>query len=118
MRNYTLEANEYQSRTSETAIYKGAGTGNKDELVYLALGLNGEAGEVADKIKKYLRDGPLDIGGIIYELGDVAWYVARMAEAFGYQLTDVFEINHNKLQKRKQENALQGSGDNRGSASA
>lgn len=75
--------------------------------------LNGEAGEVADKIKKHLRDGKLDIGSVIYELGDVCWYIARLAEAFGYQFEDVLEINRSKLESRKTRNVLTGSGDAR-----
>ena len=108
-----MNANSYQQWTLSTAIYPGAGTGNDNELSYLALGLNGEAGEVADKIKKHLRDGKLDIGGIIYELGDVCWYVARLADSLGYSLEDILEINHSKLESRKTRDALTGSGDNR-----
>lgn len=109
-----MHGNDYQTLTLSTAIYPGAGTGDDRELTYLALGLNGEAGEVADKIKKYLRDGKaLDIGGIVYELGDVCWYIARMADALGYTLEDVLEINYNKLQKRKLNNTLTGDGDAR-----
>lgn len=108
-----MQGNTYQQATMDTAIYKGAGTGNDAELVYLALGLNGEAGEVADKIKKHLRDDKLDIGGIIFELGDVAWYLARLADALGYSFEDILEINYNKLQKRKMNHVLSGSGDER-----
>ncbi len=108
-----MHANTYQEFTLSTAIYKGAGTGNDQELTYLALGLNGEAGEVADKIKKYLRDDKLDIGGIVYELGDVCWYIARLADALGYEFEDLLTINANKLTKRKEANTLSGSGDNR-----
>lgn len=108
-----MNANSYQQWTLSTAIYPGAGTGNDSELSYLALGLNGEAGEVADKIKKHLRDGKLDIGGIIYELGDVCWYVARLADSLGYSLEDILEINHSKLESRKTRNVLTGSGDAR-----
>lgn len=106
-----MNANSYQQWTISTAIYPGAGTGNDAELSYLGLGLNGEAGEVADKIKKHLRDGKLDIGGIVYELGDVCWYVARLAESLGYSLEDVLEINHSKLESRKTRDVLTGSGD-------
>lgn len=106
--------NEYQDWSLSTAIYPGAGTGNTEELTYLALGLNGEAGEVADKIKKYLRDGKLDIGGIIYELGDVCWYIARLSDALGYSFEDLLIINKNKLESRKESGNLQGSGDYRG----
>lgn len=108
-----MNANSYQQWTLSTAIYPGAGTGNDSELSYLALGLNGEAGEVADKIKKHLRDGKLDIGGIIYELGDVCWYVARLADSLGYSLEDILEINHSKLESRKTRDVLTGSGDTR-----
>ena len=108
-----MNANSYQQWTLSTAIYPGAGTGNDSELSYLGLGLNGEAGEVADKIKKHLRDGKLDIGGIVYELGDVCWYVARLAESLGYSLEDVLEINHSKLESRKTRDVLTGSGDAR-----
>ena len=108
-----MNANTYQEWSLSTAIYPGAGTGNKDELSYLALGLNGEAGEVADKIKKYLRDGKLDIGGIVYELGDVCWYIARLADALGYDFEDLLTINHAKLEDRKTRAVLTGSGDER-----
>lgn len=108
-----MQADDYQQWTSTTAIYPGADTGNSEELVYLALGLNGEAGEVADKVKKYLRDGYLDVGGIIYELGDVAWYIARLAGAFGYSLSDILEINHQKIERRKASQTIQGEGDYR-----
>ena len=108
-----MQTNEYQNWSLSTAIYPGAGTGNNDELTYLALGLNGEAGEVADKIKKYLRDGKLDIGGIIYELGDVCWYIARLADALGYSFEDLLVINHSKLESRKARDVLTGSGDER-----
>jgi len=108
-----MQANAYQEWTVSTAIYKGAGTGNDQELTYLALGLNGESGEVADKIKKYLRDGKLDIGGIIYELGDCLWYIARLADALGYDFEDLLTINHAKLEDRKLRAVLTGSGDER-----
>jgi len=108
-----MNANSYQQWTLSTAIYPGAGTGNDSELSYLALGLNGEAGEVADKIKKHLRDGKLDIGGIIYELGDVCWYIARLADSLGYSLEDILAINNAKLESRKTRDVLTGNGDNR-----
>ncbi len=108
-----MTANEYQDFTLSVAIYPGAGTGNDAELTYLALGLNGESGEVADKIKKHLRDGPLDIGGIVYEIGDCVWYCARLADALGYSFEDILTINQSKLQKRQLNNTLSGSGDDR-----
>jgi len=108
-----MNANSYQQWTLSTAIYPGAGTGNDSELSYLALGLNGEAGEVADKIKKLLRDNKLDVGGVIYELGDVCWYVASLADSLGYSLEDILTINNAKLESRKTRDVLTGSGDER-----
>lgn len=113
MQTNSITANEYQDFTIKTAIYPGAGLGGIPELTYLALGLNGEAGEVADKIKKFIRDDSLDIGGIIYELGDVCWYVARLADSLGYSFEDLLAINKSKLLRRMEDGKLQGSGDNR-----
>lgn len=110
---YLLNANRYQEETIRTAIYPEAGTGSNLELYYLAMGLTSEAGEVAGKVKKLLRDGTYDPGGLAYELGDVCWYVARMADALGYNLSHILEINFNKLNKRKDEGVLSGSGDYR-----
>jgi NTP pyrophosphatase (non-canonical NTP hydrolase) len=108
-----LQANDYQNATIETAIYPGAGTGNDLELYYLAMGLTSEAGEVAGKVKKLLRDNKLDIGNLIYELGDVCWYVARLADACGYEFEDVLGINYNKLMARKENGTISGNGDHR-----
>ena len=108
-----MQANDYQTWTIETAIYPGAGTGNDLELYYLAMGLCSEAGEVAGKVKKQLRDKKLDIGGLAYEISDCAWYIARLADAIGYDFEDILQINHNKLSKRKENNTLSGSGDER-----
>jgi len=104
---------EYTKLTDQTAIYPSAGTGNDIELFYLSLGLTSEAGEVAGKIKKLIRDGKLNQGDLAYELGDVFWYLVRLCEAIGYSPENVMEININKLLKRKEHGTLQGSGDNR-----
>ena len=82
-------------------------------MFYLSLGLTSEAGEVAGKIKKFIRDGKLDVGNIAYELGDVFWYLVRMCDAIGYSPADVMDININKLLKRKQSNTISGDGDHR-----
>lgn len=108
-----MHANDYQKGTIETAIYAGAGTGNDQEMVYLGLGLASEAGEVAGKIKKQIRDGTYDPGGLAYEIGDCLWYCARLADAIGYSLEDIMEINYNKLMKRKTAGTISGSGDAR-----
>lgn len=108
-----MNLNEYTKKTLETAIYPGAGTGNDAELTYLALGLTSEAGEVAGKIKKLLRDNHLDVGNLAYELGDCFWYLCRLSEAIGYDPEDILTINYNKLQRRKQQGTLSGNGDER-----
>lgn len=108
-----MQANEYQKRTMDTAIYPQAGTGASIELYYLALGLTSEAGEVAGKVKKMIRDGQLDTAGMIHEVGDVLWYAARLCDALGFTLEDAMRINYAKLMKRKKENVISGSGDNR-----
>lgn len=108
-----MQANSFQDWTINTAIYPGAGTGNDLELYYLAMGLCSEAGEVAGKVKKYLRDNKLDIGNLAYEISDCVWYIARLADAIGYSLEDIMEINHSKLNKRKNAGTISGSGDER-----
>lgn len=108
-----MHLNDYLDATNQTAIYPEAGTGSDLELYYLSLGLTSEAGEVAGKIKKLIRDGKLDIGNLAYELGDCFWYLARLCDAIGYEPEDILTININKLLKRKENNTLTGSGDAR-----
>ena len=108
-----MQLNDYLEATNQVAIYPEAGTGSDLELYYLSLGLTSEAGEVAGKIKKLIRDGKLDIGNLAYELGDCFWYLARLCDAIGYEPEDILTININKLLKRKENNTLSGSGDAR-----
>jgi NTP pyrophosphatase (non-canonical NTP hydrolase) len=87
------------------------------------LGLTGEAGEVAEKVKKYLRD-EFDFysQGIIpekrkeeisKEIGDVLWYVAALCDELGLSLEEIAQQNIDKLASRKERNLISGSGDNR-----
>lgn len=108
-----LQANDYQLKTLETAIYPDAGLGSSTELYYLALGVSSEAGEVAGKIKKLLRDGKLDSVAVMHEVGDVIWYCARLCDALGFELEDVLQLNYAKLTKRVENGTVKGSGDNR-----
>ena len=108
-----MQLDEYLEFTNTTAIYPEAGSGSNLELYYLSLGLVSEAGEVAGKIKKLIRDGKYDPAGIVKELGDVFWYAVRLVDAVGYTPSDALTINMGKLSKRKEDGTLQGSGDER-----
>ena len=108
----------YQEQACSTAIYPEAGTHNFQGLVYCALKLAGEAGEVAQHIGKAIRDDGSHISmereeNIAYELGDVLWYIANMANELGLTLDNIAEMNLQKLVDRKARNVLSGSGDNR-----
>lgn len=90
-----MTGNNYQSKALRTATLKYFDPANA------ALGLTGEAGEVADEVKKCLYQGrEWDSEKIIEKLGDVLWYVSLMAECFGAPLDFVMEYNLDKLQKR------------------
>lgn len=111
-----MELNEFQRHALETAVYPGRW--NTGGILYTTLGLNGEAGEVADKVKKVIRDdeGVFDDAktvAIASELGDVLWYVATLADELGYTLAEVAATNVAKLKNRAERNVLSGSGDNR-----
>lgn len=87
-------------------------------IMYCALKLNGEAGEVAEKVGKALRDDRSLITderrlALIIELGDVLWYIANLADELSVSLDEVARQNLNKLADRKARNVLHGSGDNR-----
>lgn len=109
-----MDLNDYQDAAQKTAIYPGKG----DTLTYPALGLNGEAGEVADKLKKVIRDhhGDLDPAtreAIGHELGDCLWYISEMAYELGYSLNTIAIMNIQKLSDRQARGKLGGEGDNR-----
>lgn len=117
-----MELNQYQKAALETAVYP-----KEFKTVYPALGMNGEAGEVADKVKKVIRDSCElvrdNTGAIVLskekreelakEVGDVLWYVATMAYDIGYSLEEIAEMNIRKLASRKERGKLNGEGDNR-----
>ena len=115
-----LTANEYQNFCLTTALYREKLPVSiitaQDLLakVYPALGLVGEAGEIANKIKKTIRDGtPLDKKDLTKELGDVLWYVATLADEYEITLQDIIDANVKKLSARKDKGTIRGSGDNR-----
>ena len=76
-------------------------------------GLVSEAGEVAGKMKKLARGDDVKKEAIIQELGDVLWYLDRLAKYFNYEIPDLASVNHDKLIKRQKEGTLRGDGDSR-----
>jgi len=105
---------EYQHFAARTADYPRRG----QNLEYPTLGLNGEAGEVAEKVKKVERDSqgivtPEIKHAIAKELGDVLWYIAALCDELGLDMTDVALSNLEKLAKRSERGLIGGSGDNR-----
>ncbi|MFA5392491.1 MAG: nucleoside triphosphate pyrophosphohydrolase family protein [Candidatus Paceibacterota bacterium] len=109
-----MDFNEYQKESRKTAIYPKKGK----NFVYPVLGLVGESGEVAEKIKKVLRDN----NGIISEkqkkeikkeLGNVLWYIAQVATELGLSFDGIASFNIKKLKSRQKRNKVHGSGDNR-----
>ena len=100
--------NAYQKAAAETAIYKA-----EHSILYPALGLAGEAGEVANKVKKMLRDGDFDRQAISAEIGDVLWYIAALSRDLNINMHDLAMNNLEKLYGRKARGTLQGSGDKR-----
>jgi len=106
-----ISFNEYQSKARETALYPP-----ELGLYYTTLGLTGEAGEVAEKVKKMIRDNKSIEEcktDILNELGDVLWYIANVAHEFGLTLSDIANNNIDKLQSRLDRGVIHGSGDNR-----
>jgi NTP pyrophosphatase (non-canonical NTP hydrolase) len=110
----SISATLYQEKACETAIFP-----KNKAMEYLTLGLTGEAGEIANKVKKLIRDGAaqdkylakrIEIG---YEIGDVLWYCAVLAKEMEMDLGHIMENNLQKLADRKKRGTLSGSGDNR-----
>lgn len=106
---YTLD--QYQDNATKHSVYEGEG------LWYYALGICGEGGEFADKIKKMHREErkltdefKLELAK---ELGDVLWYLSQAAKAMGYKFSEIAEINDKKLEDRRARKVQFGDGDNR-----
>jgi NTP pyrophosphatase (non-canonical NTP hydrolase) len=97
-----------QDECRKTAIYP-----KQQGLAYTALGLVGESGEYAEKIKKYIRDGKIDDQLAAKELFDVIWYVSMCAHELGYDLSEVVEMGLEKLRSRQERGVIGGSGDTR-----
>lgn len=111
-----MDLNQYQRIANQTANYEGKN--GLMGLIYVSLGITGEAGEVSDKVKKILRDkeGVLsddDRHALALEAGDCLWYVAMLSKELGFDLDTIAKMNNEKLQSRLRRNVIGGSGDNR-----
>ena len=129
---------EYQKIAHKTAVYpvifiegpnSDVSTGSTSDKVYVhdvietpyvypALGLAGEAGEVNEKIKKLMRNNygkysSQELDSILYELGDVLWYLAEICTTFGVSFQEVAQMNMDKLKDRQERGVLDSKGDNR-----
>lgn len=113
-----MEFNTYQHKTKETAVYPNQG----DALPWLGLAITEEAGEVAGKLKKLIRDeefttvselSPAHKEAFVKELGDLLWYMTQFATELGVDFATVAEKNLEKTQSRYERGTLSGSGDNR-----
>ena len=108
-----MTLNEYQQKALETAVYP-----QEFKIIYPSLGLTGEAGECADKVKKVIRDNSGEFTAekkreLAKEIGDVLWYCATLAHDIGYDFETIGQMNYAKLHSRQERGVLGGSGDNR-----
>lgn len=113
-----MDFNEYQELTQKTATFGNA----EDALFYLGLGIADEAGEVAGKLKKFIRDCNIKTindltddqkKDVAKEIGDVLWYAAQLSLACGYEFGEVAKMNIEKTHSRLERGKIHGSGDNR-----
>lgn len=110
-----MTLNDYQRQALTTAITNDS---EFRDMLHWVLGINGEAGEIAEKIKKIIRDkagqvSKQDKAELAAEIGDVLWYLAVFAHHLGVSFETVAQQNLDKLQSRQARGTLQGSGDNR-----
>ncbi len=113
-----MDFNEYQIEARKTAIYPNMNIGNSLALAYLGLGLTGEAGECAEKIKKLIRDKNGVVteefrDNLILEISDCLWYMSNLCSELNVSLETIALKNLAKLKDRAERNMLKGSGDNR-----
>ena len=113
-----MDFNEYQDKATALATYPDVGS----NMVYPALGLAGEAGEVAEKVKKMWRNHSTMDGSdltaeqrdaIVKEIGDVLWYAAALAKEIGVKLGAIAVVNLVKLYDRRERGVIKSQGDNR-----
>lgn len=111
-----MDMNQYQAEAIKTAIYPENRTGTLLAIWYCSLGLTGESGELANKVKKLARDPDDTIEirkAILKEIGDAQWYLAMLCCEMGTTLGAIAKANLDTLRQRELTNTLHGSGDNR-----
>lgn len=113
-----MDFDEYQKKAAKYDLAKATADLKAVGFIEKVLGLTGEAGETADKIKKILRDKDGAVSDedrelIVKELGDTLWYIASIARYLGVSLSEVADVNINKLESRYKRNKLHGEGDKR-----
>lgn len=114
-----MNINSYQGQTLNTAMYPEAGQNTERELNYLIHGLTGEAGELSNKFKKLIRSQAVILSqnmtvelsndqrlSLLDELGDVLWYMARMARVLGCSMEELAAMNYKKLMARQSQGQL------------
>jgi NTP pyrophosphatase (non-canonical NTP hydrolase) len=110
-----MDMDEYQKLAARTGAVPD---GTVLQLYDLGLGIAGEAGEVAEKLKKSIRDDGAQITderkeSLKKEIGDVLWYLSQLSRALGFLFSEVAQVNIDKLWERHQKGLIRGSGDNR-----
>ena len=113
-----MDLDKYQKRAAKYDLFETTVDLKSPGFLEKILGLAGEAGEAADKVKKILRDkggfaSEEDRAELIKELGDVLWYLANIARYLDIDLSEVAKGNIDKLESRRKRNKLHGEGDNR-----
>lgn len=108
-----MNLKEYQEIINKTAVFP-----KEIGLIYCTLGVTGEAGEIAEKVKKLYRDNGGQMteeirNSLKKEIGDVLWYCTALSSELGFTLEEVMEANYEKLMKRRETNTLHGNGDDR-----
>ena len=111
-----MDFDEYEKLASRTGVFEGKVAENP--LMYLGLGVTSEAGEVADKIKKIMRNDQGVISterkeALKFELGDVLWYLSQISRQIGIPFSEVATANIEKLADRAKRNVISSDGDNR-----
>jgi len=101
------------ARWTESFWFSGVGRPDKESIAIMGLGLAGEAGEVVEHIKKFIRDDNLDQEELKKELGDAIYYWCRICKQFGLEPSEVIRANVEKLTSRRERGKLRGDGDNR-----